>query len=119
MVALSGVFSIEVSVIGGSVVSKLGCVEWSKMGSYSFENCRAWTVGDCSDVELLSKDAKLCGWWGLVEESCSSICCRRSELCNSRAAFAAISLASWVSGLSSAAISKELGGAPNSDLSTR
>ena len=62
MIALPGVLSIDVSVIGGSVASKLGCAEWSKMGSYAFENCKVWTAGGCSDVELLSKGSKLDGW---------------------------------------------------------
>ena len=117
--ALSGVVSID-DGIGGSALPKLGCVEWSKMGSYSFENCVVWTGVRGSDKELLSIIAKLWGWWGLEFESCNSIGRRLpSEHSNSRASFAATSLASWVSGLSSAAICKELGGAPNSDLSTR
>ena len=40
--ALSGVVSLDCG-IGGSANPKLGCVEWSKMGSLAFENCVAGT----------------------------------------------------------------------------
>ena len=40
--ALSGVVSVD-GGIGGSAFPKLECVEWSKMGSYAFENCVAGT----------------------------------------------------------------------------
>ena len=49
--ALSGDVSLDCG-IGASVYTKLGCVEWSKMGSLAFENCVAWTGSNGVSSEI-------------------------------------------------------------------
>ena len=42
---LSGVVSVDCGM-GGNSGTKLGCVEWSKMGSYAGEYCAVWTKAE-------------------------------------------------------------------------
>ena len=49
--ALSGEVSLDWGM-GGNACTKLGCVEWSKMGSLAFENCVAWTGSNGVSSEI-------------------------------------------------------------------
>ena len=85
------------------------------MGSLALENCVAWTGSKGVSSEIANCRVV----WGFGLGSCSSIGRRLLlESLNSCPSCVAMSFASWVSGLSSARISGELDGAPNSDLST-